>query len=141
MSVAEELLFPDTREVLFELIDGGAFSGRTVAAYYLMPVDDRGRPAYADLGTDEAVALIYTTGGTQGWIDRVDRATVEVYAPGTAAVDVAEAIRARIVGEGIDTAEGYVDEISCDVTPHDVPHASEAVNLGRASYLVTTRPL
>lgn len=135
MSVTEDLLFPDTREVLFELLDGRTFAGRLVSMYFQLPVD------FTTPRAGEATGLVYTTGGTQGFIDRVDRATIEIYAPGTAAVEVAEAIRASIVGDGIDTAEGYVDSITCDVTPHDVPHVSEAVNLARMSLLVTSRPL
>lgn len=129
--------FPDTRDVLFEMIDGGEFAGVTVAAFYQLPID------YAERATvgETPIVLIYTSGGTQGWIDRVDRATYEVYAPGTQAVEVAEAIRAHVVGSGHDLEAGYVDDIACDITPHDVPHASEAVNLARAGLLVTTRPL
>lgn len=134
MSTAEaDLVFPDTRDVLFELIDGGEFAGSVVAAAYRLPVDYATRP--------EVTALIYTSGGTQGWVDRVDRATVEVYAPGEQAMRVAEAIRAVLVGDGHDLAAGYVDEITCDITPHDVPHAAETVALARAGYLVTTRPI
>lgn len=135
MTAVEGLLFPDTREVLFGLIDGEVFAGRTARAFFQLPVD------FTTPRDGEAMVLVYTSGGTQGWVDRVDRATVEVYAPGTDAVAVAEAIRAAIVGDGLDTAEGYVDSITCDITPHDVPFQSEAVNLARAGYLVTSRPL
>ena len=134
-AIVEHLVFPNTRDVLYELIDGAEFAGRTVTAYYQLPVD------YSMQAQGSPVVLIYTAGGTQGWIDRVDRATVEVYAPGTAAVEVAEGIAAAVVGQGHDLAAGYVDEIVCDITPHDVPHASEAVNLARAGYLDTTRPI
>lgn len=134
MSTAtEDLVFPDTRDVLYELIDEGSFAGKVATAFYQLPVDYATR--------EGATVLIYTTGGTQGWVDRVDRATVEVYAPGETAVKVAEAIRARIVGAGHDLAAGYVDDIACDITPHDVPHAAETVNLARAGYLVTSRPV
>lgn len=134
MSTAEaDLVFPDTRDVLFELIDGGEFAEVEVAAVYRLPVDYATR--------DSVTALIYTSGGTQGWVDRVDRATVEVYAPGEQAMRVAEAIRAALVGDGHDLDAGYVDEITCDITPHEVPHAAETVALARAGYLVTTRPI
>ena len=120
-----------------ELIDGQTFAGRTVHAFVQLPAD------YLDVATGEATAAvqIYTGGGTEGFIDRVDRATVEAYAPGTAAVDVLEEIHTRLVNgtNPHDLAVGYVDRISPDVTPHDVPYVSEATNQARATYLVTTR--
>lgn len=127
--------YPDTREALYELIDGRVFAARTVTAYFQLQID------YQDVAQDGAAVLIYTTGGTEGHVDRVDRATIEVYAPGTAAVEVAEAIRALIVDRPHDLTAGYVDDITCNVTPHDVPYQSEAVNLARTVYLVTSRPL
>ena len=139
MSIVEGLLYPDTRDALYELVDGKTFAGYETTAFYQLPVDyaERSAPPNELVAT----ALIYTTGGTEGWVDRVDRATIEVYAPGPDAVKVAEAIRAAIVGHGHELEAGYIDEISCDITPHDVPHQAETVNLARAGYLVTTRPL
>ena len=142
--------YPDTRDALYELIDGRTFAGRKAVAYYRITVDNQGRPAYLTMGPDEATVLLYTVGGTQGYIDRVDRATVEVYAPGTSAVEVAEAIAAEIAGDPAlygmggkphDLDAGYIDGISVEVTPHDVPFQSDLVNLARATYLVTSRPL
>ena len=133
MSIVEGLLYPDARDALYELVDGKTFADYQATAYYQLPVDYASR--------EGATVLIYTTGGTEGWVDRVDRATVEVYAPGPDAVKVAEGIRAAIVGHGHELEAGYIDEISCDITPHDVPHQAETVNLARAGYLVTTRPL
>lgn len=134
-ALTEGLVFPNTRDVLFELIDGREFSGAQVAAFYQLPVD------YAADASETPQVLIYTAGGTQGWIDRVDRATIEVYAPGQQAEFVANAIVSAVVGQGHDLAAGYVDEIRCDITPHDVPFQSEVVNLARAGLLVTTRPI
>lgn len=135
MSAAVDgLVFPDTREVLYELIDGQTFAGREVTAYFQLPAD------WLEVAEQGAAVLVYTSGGNQGWIDRTDRATVEVYAPGTAAVAVAEGIRAAIVGQGHDLVAGYVDEVRCDITPHDIPYVSEAVNQARMGLLVTSRP-
>lgn len=130
----EHLEYPDVRDALYELIDGREFASRTATAFYRLSLD------YVTVAQAGAAVLIYTSGGKEGWLDRVDRATVEVYAPGAVAVEVAEAIRAAIVGEGHDLAAGYIDSVECDITPHDVPYQSEAVNLARAGYLVTTRP-
>lgn len=127
--------YPDTRDALYELIDGRTFAGRTVTAYYQLQLD------YATAAQDGPVVLIYTTGGSEGLVDRVDRATVEVYAPGTAAVEVAEAIRVAVVDRPHDLEAGYIDSVRTDITPHDVPYQSELVNLARVSFLVTSRPL
>lgn len=127
-------VYPDTREVLSALIDGHEFAGRLATTYFQLQTD------YQSVAQDGAAVLIYTTGGTEGHIDRVDRATIEVYAPGTDAVAVSEAIRAAIVESDHDTAAGYVDDVRCEVTPHDVPFPSELVNQARATYLVTARP-
>lgn len=127
-------VYPDTRDALYELIDGREFAGRTATAYYQLGLD------YTTVGQAGAAVLIYTTGGSEGAIDRVDRATVEVYAPGTKAVEVAEAIRAAIVDRPHDLEAGFIDNISTDVTPHDIPFQSELVNQARVTFLVTVRP-
>lgn len=149
MSIEAELVYPDTRDALYELIDQGTFAGYHVDAFYQLPVDYATRQ---NEGTNKptATVLIYSTGGTEGWIDRVDRATVEVYAPGPDSVRVAEAIRSHLAGDQSlwgtegkphDLDAGYIDGIRCETTPHDVPHAAETVNLARAGYLVTSRPI
>lgn len=126
------LTYPDTRDVLFELIDGQEFAGYTAQAVYQLPIDFATR--------EGLTVLIFTTGGTEGYVDRVDRATVEVYAPAPDAVRASEEIRAAIVGEGHDLVAGYVDTIACDVTPHDIPFTADT-SQARTGYLVTTRPL
>lgn len=132
---------PDlAREAAFELIDSRWFTDltgtdRQAFAFYELPAD------YLDVGTDKASVSLYTTGGNRGDIDRTDRLTVEVYAPGTAAVEVAEAIEALLVNDGgdHDLQAGYVDEVRCDITPHDVPFPAD-VNQARVGFLVTHRP-
>lgn len=137
MSISQpDMMFLDVREALLELVDGKTFAGRQVSGWFHLPADFVARATTGET----PLVLIYTTGGTQGWIDRVDRATVEVFAPGTDAVQILEAIRADIVGDAHDLAAGYVDDISCDVTPHEVPFASDVVNQARMSLLVTSRP-
>jgi len=136
--------FPDTRDVFDELVHGKTFAGRKVELFYRLPTDYTTRAAKVG----NAVALVYTTGGTEG-LDRVDRATLEVYAPGTDADDVAEAIRDEVAGDPIlwgdegkphDLTAGYVDGVKCDITPHEVPFPSDAVRQVNALYLVTSRP-
>lgn len=140
--MSDVMVFPDTRSVLFDLIDGSshysAVTGGTVRvrAVYHLEVDGGG-----GLQGPFPVALIYVTGGTEGFIDRVDRASVEVYAPGEQAVQVLESIRASIRGENIDTPSGFVDRIDPEVTPADIPYQSETVNRATATFLVTSRPI
>lgn len=125
---------PSARDALFELVDAQEFAGRTATAYTQLQVD------YEDVAVDGAAVLIYTTGGTKGHIDRVDRATIEVYAPGELAVQVLEAISAAIVDQDHDTAAGYIDDVQADVVPHEIPYASDRVNHARATFLVESRP-
>jgi len=76
--------FPDTRRALRALVDGTTHADQPVTAYYELTV-----------GFTDALpaALIFVTGGTEGYFDRVDRATIEVYAPGEQALTIAESIR------------------------------------------------
>lgn len=136
------LEFPEARAGLRALIDGTVHDGVQVTVFYELTID------YVDFAP---AVLIYTTGGTEGFVDRVDRCTVEVYAPGEQAVRVAESIRRTVThpdGVEVDVAMPpdppllrYFDAIETDVVPVDVPYADERVNLARASYRVTSRPV
>lgn len=130
------LVFPDARDCLFDLIDGATHLGQPVRAVYALPADN-----YGALQGPFPVALIYVTGGNRGFVDRVDRATIEVYAPGTAAVNTLESISASIIGADIETPSGHVDAIEADVTPADIPYQSDTLNKAMATFLVTSRPL
>jgi len=133
--VSDVLVFPDTRSVLFDLIDGATHLGSRVRAVYHLDVDGQG-----GLLGPFPLALIYVTGGSEGFLDRVGRATVEVYAPGEQAVQTLESIRASIRGENIETPSGFVDRIDPDVTPADIPYQSQTLNRATATFLVTSRP-
>jgi len=132
----DALVFPDTRDCLFDLINGSAHLGQTVTAVYQVPADD-----YGTIKGPFPVALIYTTGGTRGFVDRVDRATIEVYAPGQQAVNTLESITASIIGSDIETPSGHLDGIEQDITPADIPYQSDTLNKAVATFLVTSRPL
>jgi hypothetical protein len=71
----------------------------------------------------------------------VDRVTIEVYAPGQAAVNTLESIAASLIGTDIETPSGYIDSIEADVTPADVPYQSDTLNKALATFLVTSRPI
>ena len=131
------LVFPDTRSALFDLIDGTTHEGEVVRAVYHLQAD----LATSGVQGPFPVAHIYVTGGSEGYIDRVDRATIDVYAPGEQAVNVLESIRATIRGENIETPSGFLDRIDPDVTPADVPYQSDTLNRATATFLVTSRPI
>lgn len=129
-------MFPDTRAALFDLIDGTTHVGAPVRAAYHLQAD-----VYGSLEGPFPVAHIAVTGGTEGFYDRVDRVTVDVYAPGEQAVQTLESIRAFICGDGIETPSGYLDKIEPNVTPADVPYQSDTLNKATATFLVTSRPI
>jgi hypothetical protein len=133
--LSDVLVFPDTRSALFDLIDGSSHEGVTVRAVYHLPAD-----AYGALQAPFPVAHVYVTGGTEGFVDRVDRATIDVYAEGELAVNVLESIRASIRGTDIETPSGFLDRIDPDITPADVPYQSDTLNRATATFLVTSRP-
>lgn len=132
----DALVFPDVRDALYDLIDGATHEGAAVSAVYQLPAND-----YGAIQGPFPVALIYTNGGTKGFVDRVDRATIEVYAEGQQAINTLESISASIIGSDIDTPSGFIDSIAADITPADVPYQSDTLNKAVASFLVTSRPL
>jgi hypothetical protein len=134
--MSDVLVFPDTRAVLFDLIDGSVHEGVSVRAVYHLPAD-----SYGALQGPFPVAHVYVTGGSEGFVDRVDRVTIDVYAEGELAVNVLESIRASIRGTDIETPSGFLDRIDPDITPADVPYQSDTLNRATATFLVTSRPL
>lgn len=132
----EALVFPDARDALFDLIDGATHLGEPVKAVYQLPAD-----GYGTIQGPFPLALIYVTGGTRGFVDCVDRATIEVYAPGQQAVNTLHSISASIIGTDIETPSGYLDGIEQDIVPADVPYQSDTLNKATATFLVTSRPI
>lgn len=128
---------PDlAREAAFEVINARWFGDRQAFTFYQLPDD------YLNVEDDKASVALYTTGGNRGDWDRTDRLTIDVYAPGSVAVLIAEAIADLLVNDGAphDLEAGYVDEFRVDVTPHDVPFPGGGVNQARVVFLVTHRP-
>ncbi|TLM87211.1 hypothetical protein [Pseudarthrobacter sp. NamE5] len=130
-------VFPDTRAALFDLIDGSVHDGESVRAVYHLQAD-----SYGQMEDPFPVAHVYgAQGGTVGFVDRVDRRVVEVYAPGEQAVRVLESITAFVCGADIETPSGYLDRVECVVAPDDVPYQSDTLNRAAATFLVTSRPI
>jgi len=141
--LSDVLVFPDTRAALWDLLNGSQhfdpWSGETLAvrAFYRVPVD-----SYGLVEDPFPVAHVYgAPGGTVGYIDRVDRRVIDVYAPGEQAVNILESIVASICGSDIETPSGYLDKIECDVTPEDIPYESDTLNKATTTLLVTSRPI
>ncbi|MDO5743493.1 MAG: hypothetical protein Q4P23_03410 [Micrococcaceae bacterium] len=135
--MSDGLVFPNPRSCLFDLIDGAAHLGEIVHAFYQEPADELGA-----LVGPFPIAIIYALpGGSEGYLDRVDRMAIDVYAPGERAVDTLESIKASVSGSDIETPSGYIDNIKPDQVPTDIPYQSDTLNKATATFLLTSRPL
>lgn len=132
----EGLVFPSVRDALFDLIDGHEHLGETVQAVFQVQAD-----SYGSMAGPFPVCQVYVTNGPEGFIDRVERVTLECYAPGQAAVDTLESIRASVVGWDVDTPSGYLDKVRCVEVPTEVPYQSGTLNKATCLLDVTVRPL
>lgn len=130
------LVFPDVRECLNDLLAGTTHVENVITIAWHEQAD-----AHGYMQGPFPLVIIYAKGGTEGFIDRVDRVTLECYAQGTLAVNTLESVKAYITGDSITTAHGYLDNIRVDQVPEDVPYQSDTLNHARASFLVTSRPL
>lgn len=134
---ADEMVFPDTKEALLDLIDGTTHLGNEVRAVTWLTAGDMGA-----IEGPFPLVHIYGSGGTQGYLDRVDRRTIDVYAEGQLALNTLESISAFICGTDIETPAGYyLDSIGPDITPDDAQYQSDTLNKATATFLVTVRPL
>lgn len=137
------LVFPDVRSALLDLLNGSIHfdpktrADVTVTAKYHLGADEYG----ALLGPFPLAQIYFAQPGTQGYVDRVDRIAIDVYAPGEQAVNALESIRAFISGTDIETPSGYLDSIESDSMPVEVPYQSDTLNQATATFFVTTRPL
>lgn len=134
------MIFPDTRAAILELIDGTTHeyndTFHEVPAYYSQPSDENGQHVVTG-----PQAVVYATGGQEGYVDRVDQITVDLFAPrGELAVKVLESIKDDITGENIDTPEGFLDTVAVRTVPVDVPYGF-GISLARVTFDVITRPV
>ncbi|MEE6295197.1 hypothetical protein [Georgenia wangjunii] len=130
------MAFPDAREAVAQLLTGMATRHGELAVYDVRPTD---------FEEHLPVAIVYRVGGTQAQTERVDRITVEVYAPATSpgnqtaqvADDVSTALADRYhVVAGV----GVIDWVDVESVPVDVPFPSDVVGQYVATYRLTTRP-
>lgn len=141
--MSDGLVFPDSRSAVWELLNGSVHYDEftktevIVRAVVNLPVDKMGLIQ----GPFPVAHVRNGAPGTQGFVDRVDRVAIDVYAPHETAVNVCESICTYLTGSGIETPSGYLDSIEPDELPVDVPYQSEVVHQATASVLVTSRPI
>lgn len=136
MTVAEGLVFPDVRRCLVDLIEGTTHLGETVTATWNLQAGD-----YGALAGPFPLVWIGPPRGTEGFIDRVDRVTLECYYSGSKVVEVLESIKASLTGTDIETGHGDIDTIIVVNAPEAVPYQSDTLNKAVMTLDVTTRPL
>ena len=124
-------VFPETRAMFFDLIDGTEHAGVTVAACYQLPYP---------LEDSLPQVLLYTQRATEGYVDRTEWLTVTVYAAPGEAVPILESIRAGLVDRPHDTDSGFIDDVVCEQAPQDVPYMSDLIMQASATFRVTSRP-
>lgn len=135
---AEALVFPDTMQILTDLIDGTEHLGKQVTvAWYLEVMEDNP----SQLKGPFPLLHILPPRGTEGFLDKVDRVTVELYYEGGRASPTLESIKASIVGTDLESPAGYVDTVTVVTSPEDVPYQSSTLSLARASFDVICRPV
>ncbi|POH58267.1 hypothetical protein [Arthrobacter glacialis] len=141
--MSDGLVFPDARSAVWDLLSGSVhFDPFTDSTVTVRPVTTLPVDAHGLLEEPFPLAHVRSAApGTQGYVDRVDRVAIDVYAPLETALNVLESISTYLTGRSIDTPSGYLDAIEPDELPVDVPYPSEHVRQATATFLVTTRPL
>ena len=130
----DQLVFPDGRKALTDLLDGKSFAGWVVAAGSFMPLE-----AYNNALTVPFV-MITTDGGNPSYVDHTDQLTLQVNGPGGVALSIAQDIRTQIVGDNIDTAEGFLDAVKADRLP-TVSSPSDQMDQAVLLVSVISRPI
>lgn len=134
----EGLVYPDTLQILTDLLDGEEHLGKPVTVAWYLEVME-GNPSA--LKGPFPLLHILPPRGTEGFLDKVDRVTLELYVEEGRASQVLESIKASIVGTDIETPSGYLDAVRVVTAPEDVPYQSDTLSLARASFDITTRPV
>lgn len=123
--------YPDTREAFWQLAAAPLTDDEITAARYFQLTADWTPPA----------VQIGLPVGTEGFLERVDRVSVDFYAEGEQAGRLADAFKLRVTGENLMIdGVGLLDTVVAETVPHDVPYPSDRINVSSAVYRVTTRP-
>lgn len=131
------MVFPDTRKCLTDLVHETEHVGEAVTVQWVLQADQNGSLR----GPFPVVEIYLTPGGTEGYIDRADRLAMACYAPGNLAMDVLESIRASVIGEGIETGHGYLDQIRVINPPAPAEYVSDKYKKALMTLEVVVRPI
>lgn len=134
----EGLVFPDTLQILTDLLDGEIHLDKPVTVAWHLEVLPENP---SQLKGPFPLLHILPPRGTEGFLDKVDRVTFELYREGGRASQVLESVKASIVGTDIESDAGYLDAVRVVTAPEDVPYQSDTLTLARASFDITTRPV
>lgn len=138
------MIFQDVRVSVEEYLEG---VHEQAPELFPMPVVVTWRLA-ADAFTppfpDAVVHITPVSGGSsEGYIDRSDKLRFDCYAPGQAALGTLNAVKALLVGEGIETPNGYLDEILVvpGRAPVEIEFQSENLNQATMVLEIIHRPI
>lgn len=132
------LVFPDTMQILTDILDGEEHLGKPVTvAWHLEVMEDNP----SALKGPFPLLHIHPPRGTEGFLDKVDRVTLELYYEGGRAAPTLESIKASIVGTDIEAPSGYLDTVRVVTAPEEVPYQSDTLTLARATFDITLRPV
>ena len=141
---AEGLLFPDARLCVETYLEG---LNEASPETFPLPLDVTWRlPADAFEPPYERAVVHITShpgGASQGYIDRSDQIRLDCYAPGQAALGTLSVVTALLVGDGIETPAGYLDNVTVvpGRAPVEVEFQSENLNQATSILEVVTRPI
>lgn len=135
--MSDVMVFPDTRQCLTDLIHQTEHLGQTVRVQWIVQANDTGGLA----GPFPVVEIYLTSGGTEGYLDRADRLSVACYAPGNDAMNVLESVRASILGAGIETPHGYLDQVRVINAPSPSAYVSDLYDKALMTVEVIVRPI
>lgn len=132
--------YPSARAAVDEILNGhqvGQNDAHSLKVYYHLTGD------YLNELPGTVPVLVYRLGGTEdSGYDRTERIGVDVYAHGSHTEQIAEIIRGLLVndGEPHDLTAGYIDRISVETLPSEVPYPTAPITHAQGVYRVTSRP-
>lgn len=121
-------VFPDATKCVKKALEAAGLQARL----QLNPEDLDGRE----------VVHVQDGGGTEQSVFRTDKIIVDAYATGrTAAKDLAEAVRAALVGNPLETTDGVIDTVKVEVVPTKEEYPSPTLHKFTAIYRAESRPI
>lgn len=136
--MSDVMVFPDTRQCLTDLIHQTEHLGQVVRVQWIVQANGTGGLDAARL---PVVEIYLTSGGTEGYLDRADRLSLACYAPGNDAMNILESVRASILGTGIETPHGYLDQVRVINAPAPSAYVSDLYDRALMTVEVIVRPI